>query len=96
MANVVGLAAGYEHSLFLVDNASTRSCYAVGSNQQGQSAQSSPLVLSPMMVDSYTTVVEITAGPYSSMLILNGVSVKQWGQMGDGRKVNIPEVFTEL
>ena len=96
MTNVVGLAAGHAHSLFLVDNGSTRSCYSVGNNRQGQAGQTTDLVLSPMMVNSYTTVNEISAGPYSSMLIVDGVWVKQWGQLGDGREVALLEVFTEL
>lgn len=84
LTQVVEMSAGYEHSLFLTDTGSSRSCYGCGSNAVGQLASTNVKEMSPVMIDSYIDVDTIEAGPFTSLLLRAGQWVKIWGMMPDG------------
>jgi alpha-tubulin suppressor-like RCC1 family protein len=85
LSNVVSVAAGYDHSLFLVDNGSERSLWASGSPRQGQTGQPSSSPLStPVRVSADTDLTEIAAGPYASMFLRGGREILTFGQVLPG------------
>ena len=88
LTNVVAVAAGYEHSLALLDNGTV---YAWGSDTEGQLGNGAPLVNQALKVQTQIAggVIAIAAnGTYSLALTSSGQIISwgsdDYGQLGNG------------
>jgi len=82
LSDVKRIAGGFEHSLFLVDNNTTKEVHGSGSSRQGQLGQVNSSN-TPVQLGSFIDINEVSAGPYSSMILRDTNDVYSWGQQPD-------------
>jgi len=94
---VVAVAAGYEHSLFMVDSTSL-SLHGMGSNRFGQLRLLAPLgssISTPMNISGTYDHPWVGAGPYNSVFI-NFEVIRSWGILPNESPTQNPTIFLEL
>ena len=81
---VVGIAAGYYHTLAFLENGKV---FGWGRNAEGQLGNGTTIDNTcPQIIESITgKVVGIAAGAYHSLALLEGGEVYAWGMNGDGQ-----------
>ena len=99
LTNVVAVAAGYEHSLALLDNGTV---YAWGKDNEGQLGNGAPLLDQALKVQTQISggVIAIAANSNYSLALTSGGQIISWGsdafgQLGNGgTNINNPSTGT--
>ena len=95
--SVLGFSAGYNHSLVIIDDMGNTRILATGSNKFGQlSIAGSPQVMSFSDIDNViSSAVEISAGPYNTLIINSSDDLMGAGRIGDEIKQGL-EILINL
>ncbi|MDQ3979609.1 MAG: hypothetical protein M3314_08665 [Actinomycetota bacterium] len=93
LTNVRSVAAGWYHSMAVLDDGSV---WAWGWNGLGQLGTSGPDTTTPSRVGGLPPAMAVAAGPYHSLALAVDGSVWAWGwngtaQLGDGTTANRPQ-----
>jgi alpha-tubulin suppressor-like RCC1 family protein len=83
MTNIVELAAGYSHSIFMEEVSNVRSLYTSGSSQFGQNGHVNDTSV-PTLLSGEPSVDEVSAGPNSTIFKHSGNIIKMMGRESDG------------